>query len=115
MGVLFFVCCPCMRVYYDPSRGDELLTEEERKEKERRLAEARRKAELRVKNPETAEWKNFQAKFDPEKGGNEEAFVEKIEKTEKARRERNCSRADRRAARAADEDFIVKVKMPGDV
>ncbi len=115
MGLIYFLCCPCMRVYYDPSRQDELLTEDERKEKERRLAEARRQAELRVKNPETAEWKNFQAKFDPAKGGSEETFIEKIDKTEKMRAERKGSRAERRANRAADPDLVVKHKMPGEV
>jgi Ca2+-binding EF-hand superfamily protein len=115
MGLAFYFCCPCCRVYYDPSREDELLTADERAARDKRLADARRAAELRVKNPETAEWQNFQAKIDPLKGGSEEYFIEKLEKTETARVERKLSRAERKAAREADPDLSVQVKATGDI
>ncbi len=110
MGLLMYFMCPCLRVYYDSSREDELLTADQRAERERKLAEARRQAELRIKNPETAEWQNFEKKINPEKGGSEEYYEEKVLKTERKRVERAGTRQERKAARAADGDLQVKAR-----
>ena len=51
MGLIRFYCCPCLRYMYDDTKDK--LTEEERAERERLIALARRKAELEAKNPNT--------------------------------------------------------------
>lgn len=105
MGLIMYYMCPCFRVYYDPSRGDELLTADEKAERDRRLAEARRQAELRVKNPETAQWKNFEKKIDPEVGEGETYVIERHVKTERKRNERAISREERKKKRMDDQDL----------
>lgn len=63
MGSLRYYLCPCMRKYYDPSLSAyDKLSEEEKAKRDEEIALARRQAELRVKNPETAVWMKYQQK-----------------------------------------------------
>lgn len=63
MGSLRYYLCPCMRKYYDPSLSAyDKLSEEEKAKRDEEIAVARRQAELRVKNPETAAWMKYQQK-----------------------------------------------------
>eukprot|EP00598_Pedospumella_elongata_P007760 CAMPEP_0184985514 /NCGR_PEP_ID=MMETSP1098-20130426/14154_1 /TAXON_ID=89044 /ORGANISM="Spumella elongata, Strain CCAP 955/1" /LENGTH=409 /DNA_ID=CAMNT_0027509603 /DNA_START=91 /DNA_END=1320 /DNA_ORIENTATION=+ len=64
MGSLRYFLCPCMRKYYDPSLSAyDKLSEEEKAQRDKEIAAARRQAELRVKNPETAVWLKYQKKI----------------------------------------------------
>jgi hypothetical protein len=64
MGSLRFYLCPCMRKYYDPSLSVyDKMSEEEKAQRDLEIAAARRQAELRVKNPETAIWLKYQKKI----------------------------------------------------
>ena len=64
MGSLRYYLCPCMRKYYDPSLSAyDKLSEEEKALRDQEIAVARRQAELRVKNPETAVWLKYQKKI----------------------------------------------------
>jgi hypothetical protein len=64
MGSLRYYLCPCMRKYYDPSLSAyDKLSEEEKARRDEEIALARRQAELRVKNPETAVWLKYQKKI----------------------------------------------------
>jgi hypothetical protein len=64
MGSLRYYLCPCMRRYYDPSLSAyDKLSEEEKARRDAEIAVARRQAELRVKNPETATWLKYQKKI----------------------------------------------------
>jgi hypothetical protein len=64
MGSLRYYLCPCMRKYYDPSLTQyDKLSEEEKAKRDEEIALARRQAELRVKNPETAVWLKYQKKI----------------------------------------------------
>jgi len=63
MGALRYYLCPCMRKYYDPTlTAYDQMTAEEKAQRDKEIAYARRQAELRVKNPETAAWKQYQEK-----------------------------------------------------
>jgi hypothetical protein len=63
MGSLRYYLCPCMRKYYDPSLTQyDKMSEEEKAKRDEEIALARRQAELRVKNPETAVWLKYQKK-----------------------------------------------------
>mmetsp|Transcript_23026 Transcript_23026/g.51621 ORF Transcript_23026/g.51621 Transcript_23026/m.51621 type:complete len:213 (+) Transcript_23026:901-1539(+) len=63
MGALRYYLMPCMRKYYDPTvTAYDRLTDEEKALRDREVFLARRQAELRVKNPETAAWQNYQDK-----------------------------------------------------
>jgi hypothetical protein len=63
MGSLRYYLCPCMRKYYDPSLSAyDRMTDEEKAIRDEEIAFARRQAELRVKNPETAVWLKYQNK-----------------------------------------------------
>lgn len=63
MGCLRYYLCPCIRMYYDYDlTGYDKLTVEEKAERDKKLAELRRQADLKVKNPETAEWLAYKRK-----------------------------------------------------
>lgn len=64
MGSLRYYLCPCMRKYYDPSLSAyDKMSEEEKARRDEEIALARRQAELKVKNPETAIWLKYQKKI----------------------------------------------------
>ena len=105
MGLLRYYLCPCLRVYYDPSRADELLTEDQKADRAAKLAALRRQQDLDAKNPQTAYARKFLKKVDPEQGGSEEAVVEKHLKTERHREARSTNRAQRRSDRQNDDDL----------
>lgn len=64
MGAVRYYLCPCMRKYYDPSLSAyDKMSEEEKALRDQEIAVARRQAELRVKNPETAIWLKYQKKI----------------------------------------------------
>ena len=65
MGLIRFVMCPCLRYLYDDRKVG--LTEEEKRERERQIAAARRAADLAAKNPVTHPWKKFEAKIKADK------------------------------------------------
>jgi hypothetical protein len=106
MGIVRYYLCFCLRYRYDDSVEE--LTEEEKAERDRKIALARRMAELAVKNPVTAPWRKFEKKIDPVKGQGEKYVIEKHDKTERPREERRDNRADRRNARKHDEDLRMK-------
>lgn len=62
MGLLQYYICPCLRVYYQPPIVpliDPALEEAKRKRAEA-IAAAKRAYELKLKNPETQAWKQYQ-------------------------------------------------------
>lgn len=64
MGSLRYYFCPCMRKFYDPSLSAyDKMSDEEKALRDQEIAHARRQAELRVKNPETAIWLKYQKKI----------------------------------------------------
>lgn len=84
MGMLRYYLCPCLRKYYDPSLSEmDKLTAEQKQEREQQLKLQRRQRELEIKNPETAEWKQYQKKVEHELAVIEEHRVLEIKgKTE---------------------------------
>merc|ERR1711916_227340 len=96
MGLLRYYCCPCIRYLYDDTK--EKLTEEERKERERLIALAKRKAELEAKNPNTIAFRKFEKKIKEDKN----LIPPTIYTTERRREDRAISRGERRAARKRD-------------
>lgn len=73
MGLLRYYMCPCLRKYYDPASSElDKLTAEQKLEREQQLKLARRLAELKIKNPETADWLKYQKKVQDELGVIEE-------------------------------------------
>lgn len=63
MGCLRYYLCPCIRMYYDYDLTNyDKLSVEEKAERDKKLAELRRQADLKVKNPETAEWLAYKRK-----------------------------------------------------
>lgn len=94
MGLLKYYCCPWFRYLYDP----DFMTDEERAEKARLAAIAKRQAELDAKNPVTHEWKKYEKKL--EKVGDAEKFIEeKMVESLRGREERMDKRADKKAER----------------
>jgi colicin import membrane protein len=74
MGVIKYYFCPCYRDFYDPAKSQHAhLTAEEKKQREMELALKKRQAELRLKNPETADWLKFQKKLEEEQAAYEAA------------------------------------------
>jgi hypothetical protein len=120
MGLLKYYMCPCLRKYYDPSLTDyDQMTEEEKLERDKQLALVRRQAELRIKNPETAQWIKYQRKVDGQvalvkdaEGGDAvlSYVADKIHATERPREMRADSRADRRKQRNNDPDLKFKAR-----
>lgn len=112
MGILRYYACPWNRKLYDPTRtAYDNLTDEEKAQKDREFALAKRQAELKVKNPETYPWRKYQAKAMPEHGGNVEFLQERIFKVEKEREYRSENREERREKRKMDEDLRQKKRM----
>jgi hypothetical protein len=105
MGLLMYYSCPCLRFLYDPSRQEEIIDANVKAEREKLAAEARRKADLVAKNPETKAWKEFETKVNPDKGGTAEYVVERHMKTERQREVRAESRADRKTRRKRDKNL----------
>jgi hypothetical protein len=99
MGLLKFYMCPCYRKFYDTENAADYMTEDEKLERAKRIALARRMADLKAKNPETAPWKKLEAKISPELGGDAHVIEEKVEKIERKRGERIDDRAARKKAR----------------
>lgn len=93
MGLIRFYCCPCLRYMYDDTKDK--LTEEERAERERLIALARRKAELEAKNPNT----NAARKFEKKANSDKNMVAERIYKSEREREERVVARGERREGR----------------
>lgn len=93
MGLIRFYCCPCLRYMYDDTKDK--LTEEERAERERLIALARRKAELEAKNPNT----NAARKFEKKANSDKNLVAERIYKSEREREERVVARGERREGR----------------
>ena len=63
MGCLRYYLCPCIRMYYDYDLTNyDKLSVEDKAERDKKLAELRRQADLKVKNPETAEWLAYKRK-----------------------------------------------------
>lgn len=105
MGVLKYYMCPWFRHLYDPDH----VTEEERAEKARLAALAKRQAELDAKNPVTHEWKKYEKKMEKvkETHGDVDKFIEeKMNETQRARDDRSDNRADRKAARQKLNDLL---------
>ena len=99
MGLIRFYCCPCLRYLYDDTK--ERLTDEERAERERLIALARRKAELEAKNPNTTVAKKFEKKANADKN----LVPERIFKSEREREERVVGRRERREKRKTNKDL----------
>lgn len=110
MGLIKYYLCPCYRKFYDTDNVVDYLTEDEKKERAEKIKLARRMADLKAKNPETAPWKKFEKKINPDiTPGGDAAFVEeKIEKIERKRGERVENRAERRRKRQNDEHLVHK-------
>lgn len=111
MGVLKYYMCPCYRKFYDTDNATDYMTEEEKLERAKRIALARRMADLKAKNPETAAWKKFETKINPEVGGEPEYVEAKVEKIERKRGDRALTRAERKRARMEDEDLQHKFSI----
>lgn len=85
MGLIKYYFCPCYRALYDPANSETAhLSAEEKVEREKQIALRRRKAELDLKNPVTAEWLKYEKKVAPdlaaledvqEETGNDTALV----------------------------------------
>eukprot|EP01006_Ploeotia_vitrea_P036585 TRINITY_DN66035_c3_g2_i2.p1 TRINITY_DN66035_c3_g2~~TRINITY_DN66035_c3_g2_i2.p1 ORF type:complete len:119 (+),score=5.14 TRINITY_DN66035_c3_g2_i2:433-789(+) len=105
MGIIKYYMCPCYRKLYDTDNIFDYLTEDEKAERAKRIALARRLADLKAKNPETAAWKKFDAKVNPEKGGTTEIIEEKHDKIERRRGDRQLDRQERRERRMQDRDL----------
>lgn len=110
MGLLRYYCCPCIRYWYDGSVLPEVLPEieDERKRRAEEIKNAKRLAELRLKNPETVAWQKYQEKKEEEivnKGNT--GFIEvEQEKITRKRRERAEGREERRNKRKEEEKVI---------
>lgn len=77
MGLIKYYFCPCYRALYDPANSETAhLSAEEKVEREKQIALRRRKAELDLKNPVTAEWLKYEKKVAPDL-----AALETIEET----------------------------------
>lgn len=64
MGVIKYYFCFCYRDFYDPANSHIAhLTAEEKLEREKQLKIMKRQAELKLKNPETADWVKYQKKI----------------------------------------------------
>jgi Ca2+-binding EF-hand superfamily protein len=64
MGVMKYYFCFCYRDYYDPANSHVAhLSAEEKLEREKQLKIMKRQAELKLKNPETADWLKYQKKI----------------------------------------------------
>jgi Ca2+-binding EF-hand superfamily protein len=67
MGLIKYYFCPCYRALYDPANSETAhLSAEEKVEREKQIALRRRKAELDLKNPVTAEWLKYEKKVAPD-------------------------------------------------
>lgn len=105
MGVFKYYLCPCYHRYYDVDNIIDYLTDDEKAERQKKIELARRQNDLKAKNPETAIWRKFEKKINPELGGNIEIVEEKNVKIERKRGERQISREERRNKRQQDEDL----------
>lgn len=114
MGLLKYYLCPCLRRYHDPARTDyDELTDEQKAERDKQLAVARRQAELRIKNPETAPWIQYQKKVEETAVAEPEGpgyVAYKVGATERPREVRAESRAERRQQRRKDPDLKFKAR-----
>ncbi len=117
MGLVKYFLCPCLRRFYDPTLTEyDHLSEEEKIERDKQLAIARRQAELRIKNPETAQWLKYQKKIEETEVEQPEGVgyvAEKIISTERPREIRAESRAERKKQRSLDPDL--KLKASSDI
>ncbi len=119
MGLLKYYLCPCLRKYYDPASSEmDKLTAEQKLEREQQLKLARRLAELKIKNPETADWLKYQKKVQDELGIIEEDREFEIKgKTEmkinegKDQHEKKERRSSRDSLGNKDEMALVKVDV----
>lgn len=119
MGLLKYYLCPCLRKYYDPASSEmDKLTAEQKLEREQQLKLARRLAELKIKNPETADWLKYQKKVHDELGIIEEDREFEIKgKTEmkinegKDQHEKKERRSSRDSLGNKDEMALVKVDV----
>lgn len=109
MGLLRYYLCPCLRYMYDPDWADTHMTDEQKKERQRQMALARRMADLAAKNPKTNVWQAYEKKIDPQLGGSESFVIEKQVKTERHREVRASGRAERKAERLKDKELQTKV------
>lgn len=104
MGVLGYMCCPCLRSRYD-DRSDEDAYEaalDARRKRKEEILRKRRLEELKIKNPVTDPWIRFEKKVEPEKGGDGNFLPVKEERMERKRVERGQGRADRKKQRQED-------------
>jgi hypothetical protein len=105
MGLIRYFLCPCWRHHFDPALKH-AMTEEERRAHEEAIAQAKREAELRAKNPITSTWAKMEKKM--ETMGQEkfkETVLEKHVKTETFRGARAGNRQQRKAARERDPEL----------
>jgi len=93
MGVFRYYLCPCLRYMFDDTV--EKLTKEEREERDRLIALARRKADLEAKNPSTIPWRKFQKQLEK----TPEVIGENLKKTEREREDRKNDRKKRQGRR----------------
>jgi hypothetical protein len=91
---------------YDNEKDE--LTVEERAERDRLIALARRQADLAAKNPITHPWKKFEAKINPELGGQEDYVEKREEKVERTRENRQHDRKHRKKGRKHDDDLKLR-------
>lgn len=107
MGIIAYLCCPCMRNKYD-DRSDEkayAAALDAKKKRKEEILRQRRVEELKIKNPVTDPWMRFEKKVEPEMGGDVQFLPAKEERMERKRAERGTSRAERRQARRDDPDL----------
>jgi len=115
MGLLKYYFCPCLRKFYDPTlTAYDHLTEEEKLERDKQIAVARRQAELKIKNPETAQWLKYQRKVEDEsaaENSDQMGYVAmKVIATERPREIRADTRAERRKQRHEDPELHLKAR-----
>mmetsp|Transcript_15981 Transcript_15981/g.24083 ORF Transcript_15981/g.24083 Transcript_15981/m.24083 type:complete len:341 (+) Transcript_15981:181-1203(+) len=109
MGLARYYCCPCLRFMYDgsvlPDQSQEVVDMKAKRAAE--IAEAKRLAELRLKNPETQAWNKYKEKKETLVARGNTNFIESQQ--DKITRNRNKRVEDRKERRKRrDEEQKVK-------
>lgn len=105
MGLFRYYFCPCLRKLFEAPIQPlvDPAAEEAQRQKALAIAEARRQHELKLKNPETHAWKNYQIKKQTEENrvvasGTVQVLREE-DKIQRKRNERALNREERRERR----------------
>ncbi|CAE7466538.1 unnamed protein product [Symbiodinium microadriaticum] len=108
MGLMRYYCCPCFRYMFDGSVLPEVdpAVEDAKKKRAAEIAEAKRMAELRLKNPETQAWQKYKEKKEDQFAKGNTTFIEDSQEKQKKKRSERVENRQARRQRRADEESI---------